>query len=235
MIGSLNALFAATVVFVGGHFLLSSANLRPRLLSRLGPQGFRAAYSLFALVSFVWMLMAYGEAPGDLLWSPPEALRWVPLLIMPLAAILLVCGVTSRSPTMVGGEDGLRDAPASFDPAPGILRVTRHPVLWSFVFWSASHLLVNGDVASMIMMGGILVLAGGGMGHIDQKRAVAMGSDWGPVALTTSVLPFAAILSGRTTMDWPGIGWWRPLLAIAVYAGLLHLHSAIFGVSPLPL
>jgi uncharacterized membrane protein len=52
--------------------------------------------------------------------------------------------------------------------------------------------------------------------------------------MTTSVLPFAAILSGRTRMDWAGIGWWRPLLALAVFLALFLLHSSVIGVSPLP-
>ena len=52
--------------------------------------------------------------------------------------------------------------------------------------------------------------------------------------LTTSLVPFAAILSGRSKLDWRGIGWWRPLLGLVLYAALLHLHLLAFGVSPLP-
>jgi uncharacterized membrane protein len=49
------------------------------------------------------------------------------------------------------------------------------------------------------------------------------------VLLTTSVLPFAALLSGRARMDWRGIGWWRPLLALIVYVGVLHLHPSVIA------
>jgi uncharacterized membrane protein len=31
----------------------------------------------------------------------------------------------------------------------------RHPMLWGTVIWAASHLLVNGDLASVILFGGI--------------------------------------------------------------------------------
>ena len=122
----------------------------------------------------------------------------------------------------------------SFDPVPGILRITRHPMLWAFALWSGTHLLVSGHAASLVMMGGLLVLAVAGMGHIDQRRADSMGADWGPIALTTGVVPFAAILSKRTQFDWPGIGWWRLLLGVIVYLALLYLHPSAFGVSPLP-
>ena len=83
-------------------------------------------------------------------------------------------------------------------------------------------------------MGGIAILSFGGMIHIDQRREASLGAAWGPMKLTTSLLPFGAILSGRTSFDWRGIGWWRPLLGLAAYAALLHLHQGLIGVSPLP-
>ena len=61
-----------------------------------------------------------------------------------------------------------------------------------------------------------------------------MGADWGPIKLTTSVIPFAAAASGRTKIDWPGIGWWRPVGALALYVLLLHAHAWLFGVDALP-
>jgi hypothetical protein len=37
---------------------------------------------------------------------------------------------------------------------------------------------VNGDVTSIVMMGGIAVLSFAGMHHIDQLREAALGADW---------------------------------------------------------
>jgi uncharacterized membrane protein len=34
-----------------------------------------------------------------------------------------------------------------------IKRFTRHPMLWGILIWSAAHLLVNGDLASMLLFG----------------------------------------------------------------------------------
>ena len=70
--------------------------------------------------------------------------------------------------------------------------------------------------------------------NIDQRRQASLGAAWGPMKLTTSVVPFAAVLAGRSAIDWRGIGWWRPLLGPPVYAALLHLHRSLSGVSPLP-
>jgi uncharacterized membrane protein len=49
------------------------------------------------------------------------------------------------------------------------------------------------------------------------------------------VLPFRAILEGRTAPDWAAVGWWRPAVALAIYLVLLALHETIFGVSAWPL
>lgn len=233
MTGTLNALFAAVVTFVGGHFLLSSQVLRPSLRRRLGEQNFRMAYALAIGAAFVWMLLAYRDAPYLEVWPPLPALNWVPAIVMPIAIFLVVAGVTTRSPTAVGGE-ALAES-GDGDLAPGILRITRHPFLWGAALWAASHMLVNGDAASLVLMGGILVLSFGGMRHIDQRRETALGAAWGPIALTTSVVPFVAIAQQRTKLDWKGIGWWRPLLALALYVAFLQLHGDIIGVSALPL
>lgn len=229
MLSDLNSLLAATVLFVGGHFLLSSHALRAGLVRRLGESGFRGLYSAIAGVGLVWMAYAYGEAPSIELWFLP-ALRWLPLVLLPVALVLAVAGLTTRSPTAVGGEGFA----GGTTPAPGILRVTRHPFLWGVALWAFSHLAANGDAASLVFFGGFLVLSLGGMQHIDHRRERALGGDWGPMKLTTSVVPFAALASGRTTMDWRGLGWWRPLLGIALTLVLLHLHPLLFGASPLP-
>ena len=153
---------------------------------------------------------------------------------MPVAAaVLVVCGVTTRSPTMVGGDKRAADLGPE-DPAPGILRITRHPFLWGASLWALSHLCVNGDAGSMIVFAGMLILSLGGMWHIDIKRQHQMGAGWGPIQLTTSLVPFAALIGGRTTMDWKGLGLWRPLLGLAVYLVVMQLHPWLVGVSALP-
>jgi uncharacterized membrane protein len=231
MVGDLNALFAATVLFVGGHFLLSSQPIRDPAVKALGAQGFMIVYSLAVTGALLWMATAYNHAPFVPVWTPPVPLRWVPNILMPLAAILLVAGLTTRSPTVVGGE---KYGSGPQDPVPGILRITRHPFLWATTLWSLGHLATNGDAAGIILFGGILVLSVGGMHHIGQKRERVLGAAWGPIALTTSVIPFQAILARRTKFDWKGIGFWRPIAGIALYAALLLLHPLLFGVSALP-
>ena len=231
--GTLDSLLAAMAVFVGSHFILSSKPVRRPLVRALGEQAFRLAYSLVAVVALAWMLAAYGAAPYLAVWEPPPVLRWVPLLVMPVSCLLVVCGLTTRSLTAVGGDRGA----GTVDPrsaAPGIVSITRHPALWGFALWAVSHLAVRGDAASMILMGGILVLALGGMAHIDQRREDTLGGGWGPTKMSTSLVPFAAVLSRRTPLDWQGIGWQRPLAALALFFVLLYAHPWIAGVPVVP-
>ncbi|MGO1119363.1 NnrU family protein [Rhodovibrionaceae bacterium A322] len=227
--GDFNSLLAATVLFVGSHFLLTSHPLRAVMMGKFG-KAFLGIEALIYTASFVWMLFAYGDAPYYELWAQAGWMRIVPAVLMPVAFVLVVAGLTTKSPTNVGAEDLAKET----NPAPGILRITRHPFLWGTTLWALSHLLVNGDVGSVIMMGGILILSVGGMVHIDSRRERSLGADWGPMKLTTSLVPFAALLSGRTKMDWKGLSWWRPLLGLVLYMGFMHGHEMLIGVSAVP-
>jgi uncharacterized membrane protein len=229
---SLNALIMATLFFVGGHFLLSSRVFRRPLISRLGPAGFQGLYALAALVTFIWMIKAYVNAPLVAIWDPPAALNWIPVVAMLPACILAVAGLSSPSPTMVWGERLMTGGTGS--SVKGILTITRHPFLCGTTIWAASHLTVRGDLAGIIMIGGILALGVGGMWHIDQRREADLGGAWGPIKLTSSALPFGAALTGRTKIDWRGIGIVRPLAGTAIYVILLLSHGALLGVEALP-
>jgi uncharacterized membrane protein len=112
------------------------------------------------------------------------------------------------------------------------LRITRHPFLWGFAIWAVAHLLVTGDLASLIFFGALLLLAIVGPGSIDAKRKRAFGAQWMRFAESTSSVPFLAISQGRNTLELAEIGWWRVAIALVLYAVFLGAHSWLFGVSP---
>ncbi len=230
MIDGLNALFAATVLFVGGHFLLSSLPVRMALVGKLGETRFLTVYSAVMVVVFVWMILAFINAPAYTLWTTPPTLLWLPAVTMPIAIFPIVCGVTTPSPTLAGTR---LDEPGS-DLTRGIMRVTRHPFLNGMSLWALVHLIVNGDTRSIVLFTGLLILTLGGMWHIDKRREFHYGADWGPVLLTTSAVPFGALFTKRTIMDWAGIGWWRLLLSVAIYLALVAVHPFVIGKSAWP-
>ncbi|MBQ94760.1 MAG: MFS transporter, partial [Actinobacteria bacterium] len=64
------SLIAGSVAFVGTHFVLSHP-LRVPLVSVIGENGFRGLYSLVALATFVWAVLAFrAVGPGGTpLWN----------------------------------------------------------------------------------------------------------------------------------------------------------------------
>lgn len=230
MTGGLLELALASVAFVGLHFVLSHSSVRQGLIKALGEGAFRSIYSLGALIAFTWMILAYRAAPFVELFAPMMFLSHLPMTLMLLACLFFVCGFTCANPSAVGLEKLPRE-----DNIPGILKITRHPVMWGFGIWAISHMVANPDLAAWMFFGAIAVLALGGAVHIDYRKIIQEDPDWIRMSEKTSWFPFAAILSGRTSVTMTEIGWWRILLGIALYAVMLWMHSDVFGVSPMPM
>ena len=220
------SLVIAGIAFCGSHVLLSSTRLRGSLRDQLGERGFLAVYSLTSLAVFAWFVAAYLAAPTIGLWPQQRWTALVPVLVMPLATILLVAGYSTRNPTAVGMERSAR----ADDPAPGILSVTRHPVMWAIGLWAVAHLIANGDLSSVLFFGALAALALGGTVLIDRKKQLALGSNWPRLAQVTSNLPFAALLSGRARLRWREIGVLRIAAGLLLYAVLYLAHPIITGL-----
>ena len=219
------SLVIAGIAFCGSHVLLSSTGLRGSLRDQLGERGFLAVYALTALVTFAWFLMAYAHAPTIPLWPRQMWMALVPIVVMPLATVLLVAGYTTPNPTAVGMERAAR----ADDPAPGLLRITRHPVMWAIGLWAVSHMIANGDLRSLLFFGAFAALSLGGTLLIDRKKRLALGSNWSRLAEVTSNLPFAALVTGRTRLRWRDISLLRLIAGLLLYAVLYNAHALIAG------
>jgi uncharacterized membrane protein len=219
-------LLLACGAFLATHFI-SNTSLRPGLVRAAGEKSYLALYSAAAFATLGWMIFAYYRAPYVQLWYV-AALHYAPLLIMPFAFILMVCGLLARNPTMVG-QERLLDAA---EPARGILRVTRHPLMWGIALWAAAHMLARGDAAAIVFFGTFLALALAGTALSDHRKDRSLGEPWRRFAMATSHVPFAAIAAGRNAFRAGEIGWAGPGLGIALYVALLFLHRLIFGVRP---
>ena len=219
-------LLVATVAFLVAHYV-SSTPLRARLIALVGANGYLVLYSAAAVATLVAMAWTYYRAPFLGLWHVP-ALRYVPLVAMPFSLLLIVAGLTTRNPTLVGQERWLQDS----EPAHGILRVTRHPLMWGIALWAAAHVLARGDAASAVFFGAFLVLALTGTVLIDLRKRAALGDTWQRFAAVTSNLPFDAIASGRNRFSASEVGWVAPAIALGGYAVLLWLHPILFGARP---
>jgi uncharacterized membrane protein len=110
--------------------------IAPERRAAMGDKG-KGMVALVLLVSVVLMVIGYRGADTLPVYSPLPGMGHLNNLAM-LVAIYLYG---------VGGTKGV------------LFTRMRHPMLWGTVIWAASHLLVNGDLASIILFGGIGVWA----------------------------------------------------------------------------
>ncbi|MGH8454705.1 MAG: NnrU family protein, partial [Nevskiales bacterium] len=171
------------------------------------------------------MIWTYTQAPVVWLWPSGPASHAVAALLMLPAFILTVAGLRPGNPTLAGADQLL----GGLLPAIGITRVTRHPLLWVFVLWAVAHMIANGDVATLLLAGSVLLTALNGMVSIDRKNRRKLGDAYIAFERKTSIIPFVAILQGRNDLRWREIGWMTLILGLLLYAGVFWLHGR-FGV-----
>lgn len=227
-------LLAAATFFGLLHLLVSGTRMRDVLVGRLGEGAYMGLFSLASVGGLVWLAVAYGagrvESWNTAYWSLTPLTHEIQLGVQLLAMLLIVPGLTTPNPTSVKQEGALQRPNA----VQGMLRITRHPFLWGVAIWALGHLLVNGDRASIVLFGAMLLLAIFGTTSIDAKRKRALGETWDAFADQTSNIPFAAIAAGRQSLRIGEIGWWRIALALAIYVSLVFGHPYAFGVAALP-
>lgn len=222
------SLIAASGFFVLIHFGVSGTRLRDILVARLGAGPYRGAFAVASLIGIVWMTTAYRRAPAVDLWGQLIGLRPLAFALVLIAFLFVGIGLATPSPTRVGMETKLAQGT---EIVRGIVRITRHPFLWGVGLWAFVHLIVNGDLASVILFGSLLLLALGGTVSIDAKRRRSFGDQWSQFVQATSNVPFAAIAAGRNQLR-PAlreIGILRPVIAIAAYALFFVFHGRLLG------
>jgi uncharacterized membrane protein len=219
-------LVAASAIFLLIHFGVSGSRLRDALVARLGDASYRGAFSLASLLGIVWVVYAYRHAPSVPTWGVLIGLRPAAYVLMFVAMLFVVIGIATPNPTSVGMESQLAQGSGGVR---GIVRITRHPFLWGVALWALVHLMINGDLASLILFGSLLALSFGGTLSIDAKRRRICGERWPSFAQATSNAPFAAIAAGRNQLGsaLTEIGVWRPLAAALVYAIVFYLHGRL--------
>lgn len=223
-------LLLASLAFTGGHFMLSAAPIRGSVAGAIGEGPFRAIYSVLMIAALAWMISAYNAAPYQRVWDvglfgPP-----VILIVMYFATFFFLCSVTTRNPTLVG-MDALHHEVA---PGKGVYAIVRHPMLAAFALWSGAHLFVRGDIAAILFFGGFWALATFGMVHIDNRRRANADDAWRAFEAGTCRTPFKAILQDRRSLVMSDVGWWRVVVATALYLALLYLHENVFGMDLFP-
>lgn len=219
-------LILASVAFTGGHFFFSHIPVRKKIIAKTSGESFLGLYSLYSIITIFLLVQAWRHAPRVILWYPAEWARYVAIPLMFFACIFMVAGMTTKNPTSVGQESVLGKS----DSVSGIIKITRHPSLWGFTLWSLAHLITNGDSAGLVFFLAFGILAFFGMFHIDYKRKVLKGEEWTDFSAKTSLIPFEAIIQGRTTFSIKEIGPPKIMGGIILFFILLFFHKYVSGV-----
>lgn len=113
--------------------------LAPAARARLGEPG-KGLVAVGVVAGLVLMILGYRAADFIPVWYPPSFMTHINNLLMLFA--LWVYGSSAAK--------GAKAWPAS---------KIRHPQLTAVKIWALAHLLVNGDLASVILFGGLMVWA----------------------------------------------------------------------------
>ncbi len=181
-------LIIGLAMFFAAHLVPTSPELRDGLRARFGDSAYKMLFSLLSLAGFAVIVYGYHKMqvhPGKnpVLYDPPEFMRHITLALMLPAMILLVAAnVPSRIRTAV-----------------------KHPMLAAVKLWAFSHLLANGDVASLALFGSFLaygiydrisVKRRGALGPLGHKQPAGIVNDVA-VVLVGTVLYFAMLYGGH--------------------------------------
>lgn len=126
-------LILGVALWMAAHFFKRAM---PEQRAAMGDKG-KGLVTLGIVASIVLMVIGYRAAPFINVWYPPS-------FMVHINNLLVLLAIWMMSPA---GKKGL------------ILNKVRHPMLAGFKAWAFAHLLVNGDLASIILFGGLLAWA----------------------------------------------------------------------------
>lgn len=129
------------VLFLGVHSVRIMADgWRSRTVARIGEGPWKGAYSVVSLLGFVLVVWGFSQARMTplQLWSPPLGMRHLAWLLTWLAFVMVV---------------------AAYVPGNAIKARLHHPMVLGVITWALAHLLVNGNLAHVVLFGSFLVWA----------------------------------------------------------------------------
>ena len=217
-------LIIGCVTFLAVHLGISGTPLRAVLQNAIGATPYLGVYSVLSIVSLGVMIYGYGQVHhADFIWSPHPLAYKVTKVFLLISLVTIVMGVLTKNPTQVMNEQAL-DHEIS-----GLLKITRHPIQWGILLFAVGHLIANGDVASLIFFGTLVLLSGFGMLSMDARRGKEDDPRWQAFMEGTSMVPFAAMVAGRQKFTLSDINWMGLVAGLGLYATVYWLHDMVSG------
>ncbi|MFT4090818.1 MAG: NnrU family protein [Asticcacaulis sp.] len=217
----------ACAFFLCLNLFVAGASVKSRIIARISAPAYYALFGMASLLGLTWMLFAFFGAIGDplnaQLWHAPQWLKYIALVVNFVAIQLIVVGALSPAPVTLKAHAEQPNKPIS-----GIIRVSRHPVLSGAGLLAIMHMICNGNLASWVFFGTVLVLCCLGAYNLDLRREDRLGNYYRTILKHTSFVPFAAIIEGRTRFDFMELGLLRLLVGTSAFSVLVALHELLF-------
>lgn len=212
----------AFICFFAAHNIPTRPHIKTALQRLIGARGFTWGYSILSLAVLYWLLLAAGRAPVVILWYWQPWQSAIPLIMMMPVCLLLGLSLGRPNPFSFGGAQN-----DQFDPRkPGLIRITRHPVLMALALWSLAHIVPNGALAHVLLFGIFAFFALLGMRLLDRRKKRQM-QDW---QQQIDRMKGAALWHSPTS--WVGL-LLRIGISVLGYIALLHTHGPLLGAYPI--
>jgi uncharacterized membrane protein len=161
------------VLWMDAHFFKRLLpGLRQSLNERIGAGPARGVMSVIILLSVILMIVGYRAAPVHQVYDPIAGMGHLNNLLMVISVVMLGMGSSK-----------------------GRMRTWfRHPMLMGIIVWGTAHLLVNGDLASIILFGGMILWALGEIFLINKQEGAWDRPAPGPASSDIKLLVISAVV-----------------------------------------
>ena len=123
------------VLFFSIHMLPFYPEYRAQLIEKLDSDAidaegmYKIIFSIISLLGLIFVGIGKGSMEFIGLWDTPTFFRYIAVVLIPISFILMVAAY----------------------PPNNIKRYVPHPMLTGVIIWGVTHMLVNGDVVSLIL------------------------------------------------------------------------------------
>ncbi|MBI2566929.1 MAG: hypothetical protein HYV63_07865 [Candidatus Schekmanbacteria bacterium] len=215
------------VLFATSHVGIAASRMRTALIGRFGKLPYLYAYIGLAQVLFAILPIYYathrfagprGPALGELAWVHPILIASI------VCGLLLIVG--SFSPKQY--VSSMPFAALVRQPY-GLERITRHPFFVGTALWAGAHALLSTRLIGTVFFSGFVCLGLLGTIHQERKLIREKGPEYERYLRSTSLLPLAAVLAGRQSMEWREQPWMFLMLGGVCTWLLRTRHEHLLG------
>ena len=179
-------LIAGLIIFFAVHSLPMMEETRARIIERVGVLTYKAGFALISILGLALIIAGRGAMDFTEIWQPFGWLRFATVLLMFPAVLLVV---------------------SAYGPDNSFRRILGHPMVLGVELWAIAHLLINGDLASILFFGPFLLWAVFAFASASRRKPPVGGR----AKLLNDVLFIAA--------------------AVIIYVGAIRGHEWFAGVS----